>query len=211
MIKKTVSYENHDGESVTKDFWFNISKAEFLKKAMTEGGEAYLEQLQALSGMTEEQVANGGGRKVMNIFESLLGDAVGEREGANFVKSDEIRKDFMYSGAYDQLFMDLLMGKDSGAAFMAGLLPKDAKNAMEEELSKRGMTVEGQVEEALTIKPTSETPKLDAAAPQLAEAGKDDEPVWFKEERYPTSKEMMRMDKDQMAFAMRIKQDKYFG
>ena len=36
MLKKTVTYENYLGVTVTKDFYFNLNKAELTKMQMLE-------------------------------------------------------------------------------------------------------------------------------------------------------------------------------
>lgn len=223
MIKKTITYSNLDGVEVSEDYWFQITKAEFVKKALKEGGEVYLNKLRALSELTEKEIA-GKGRELMETFEMLLGDAVGKREGDLFIKNDEIKKRFLFSGAYDKFFMDLIEGPDSGAAFLSNVLPKGAQEEIEKEMKKRGMTVEGEATEVATpAQPTpfpeslenavqaNSTPEMQAVAPQLEEAGKDDEPAWYKESRYPTSKELMKAGPEELALAMKMKNAKAFG
>lgn len=239
MIKKTITYDDLDGTTKTEDFWFQITQAEFVKKAMTEGGEAYLEKLQRLAQATE---ANG--KEVMATFEVLLRDAVGRREGMQFVKTDEIRNHFMFSGAYDAFFLELIQTPDSGATFMRGMLPKNAHSAIDKALAERGVDIastdtftkpdDATVVETVQVdagngggsasaQPTpfpqslekaveaNQTPVLDAAAPQLAEAGKDDEPKWLQETRYPTQKELMAMPPAELQLAMKMKSSKAFG
>lgn len=223
MIKQTIRYTDHNGAQRVKDFWFKIGHGEFVKRIMIEGGEGFLEKLQELSKLKPEDMPKGGVQKLMDTFDMMLSAAVGIREGDNLIKDEQIRKDFMFSGAYDQFFMDLIQTPDSGATFMSKILPTDVAAAVKEanvEREKAGLEllpIPGSAEPALQggteAAIAANTPPTDipAAAPRLAETDKDDEPQWFKEQRYPTSKEMMRMDKDEMVFAMRIKQDKYFG
>lgn len=216
MITRDITYQNLDGQTVTKKFWFQLTQAEFVKKAMTEGGEAYLEKLQKLSQLTEADLADGAGKLIMNTFEDILGDAVGIREGDNFLKGTQIRNDFMYSGAYDSFFMQLINEPDSGAAFMKGIMPSNAQQAIEKALAERPRDAEGQpittvAETVDQVQPATPEVKLGTAAPQLAEASKDGEPAWFKEGRYPTLKELRGASKEDMALATRLKQDKYFG
>lgn len=218
MIKKTITYDDLDGNKKSEDFWFQITQAEFLKKAMTEGGEAYLDKLRGLANLDESDMV-GKGKEIMSTFETLLGDGVGRREGDLFIKNDEIKNRFMYSGAYDAFFMELIQSPDSGAIFMRNMLPRDAHEAIDKALAERNLAQgetastgaeppeSGQVSLSTPIR----TPELTAAAPQLAEARKDDEPAWLKEQRYPTQKELIKMSQEELQLAMRMKTAKAFG
>jgi len=229
MIKKTISYKDLDGNEKTEDFWFQITKAEFVKRAMAEGGEGYLEKLDSLTNLKPDEMA-GKGREIMDTFEVLLADAVGKREGDLFIKNDTIKNRFLYSGAYDAFFMELITTPDSGAIFMRNMLPRDAHQEIDRLMAERGITPTEEAPAATNSEPTpfpqslekaveaNKTPELETDAPVLevdhrvlAEASKDDEPVWFKEQRYPTRKELINMPQEELQFAMKLKGSKAFG
>lgn len=214
MIKKSISYEDLDGNKKSEDFWFQITKAEFLEKAMVEGGEAYLEKLQRLADLTPEDMQNGGGREVMAIFKMLLREGVGRREGDLFIKSEEITSRFMFSGAYDAFFLELIDTPDMGSIFMRNMLPRDAHKAIDEALAARasqdGDTAPTSAEPTpesgqVSLSTPIQTTELGAAAPQPAETSKD-EPEWLKEKREPTTKELLSMPKDEMALAFKLRE-----
>lgn len=230
MIIRSITYTNLDGQLRQEDFAFQLTEAEFTKKAMTEGGPAYLERLRKLADLTQAELEAGAGKEVMATFDVLLGDAVGKREGDLFIKNDEIRNRFLYSGAYDALFMELITTPDSGATFMRNMFPGNAHAAIDKALAERGV----ETADVTATQPTPEAspvtnvpdivrtefqkgivtvnaPELQPAAPQLSEAGKDDEPLWFRESRYATPKELMKMGKEEMQFAMMMKSTKAFG
>lgn len=222
MIIKSITYKNIDGQLTQEDYGFQITEAEFTKVTITRGGPAYLEQLRTLANITEEDVF-GRGKEIMDVFDTLLGDAVGKREGDLFIKNEDIRKRFMYSGAYDAFFMDLIGAPDSGAQFLRKMLPGNAAEAIDKAMAEAGLAPAGDV---AATQPTPEpsptsvqaeaygeinTPELQAAAPQLAEAGKDEEPKWLQEGRYATSKELMRMGPEETRLAMKMKNDRAFG
>lgn len=216
MIKQDITYQNLDGATVTKTFWFQLTQKEFVVKAMTSGGEAYLESLQKMSQLTEEDMATGKAKLVMNTFEDILGDAVGVREGDNFIKNEQLRKDFMFSGAYDAFFLKLISEPDSGAKFMQGLMPSNAQQAIEKALAERPRDAEGnpilsEAEVINSVEPATPEVKLGTAAPQLAEASKDDEPKWLQEGRYATPKELLGAPAEEVQLAMKMKNSKAFG
>lgn len=230
MLKKTITYENLDGEKVTEDFWFQITKSEVIERALAEGEEKYALMLKQLE-------VEKDGAKIIAVFKDILGSAVGRREGQLFIKSDEIRNRFMFSGAYDVFFTDLILGGDSGAAVLSAMLPKDAQEAVEEELRKRGIKtdisasppiLEGTVADAevqaskpqpdtfptnleRAVQMTSAESKVTDVVTQPAGESKDDEPLWLKEGRYATPKELMLMGPEETRLAMKMKSQQAFG
>lgn len=214
MLKKTLSYENLDGETVTKDFYFQITKAEVVEKAMA-NGDGYLESLGQLSAETN-------GAEILRHFKDILSNAVGQRQGQLFIKNDDIRNEFMYSGAYDQFLLEMLEAPDSGASQIRAILPKDAQKLVDEEAAKRGIKIdspelpasppvlEGEVakpEPTFTGDIKRAVAETDAAkAPAPAQTGTDDDPVWLKEGRNPTRQELMKMSKDEIQFAAKMRE-----
>lgn len=193
MLKKVISYQNLDGEEVTEEFHFQLTRAEVAERALVEG-EGYADRLKALSMETD-------GAKIIGHFKEILQSAVGRREGQLFIKDDEVRKHFMFSGAYDVFFMDLLEEKDSGAEIIKAMLPKDAHEAIDAELAKRATT---------TVELPADAPKLegepegvvtlteDEAQVQILEPSKDETPAWLKEKRQPTKDELKKMNQTEM-------------
>lgn len=132
MLKKAITYQNLDGVTVTEEFHFQITKAEVAEKALVAGAE-YAEQLRKLT-------IERDGAKIIAIFKELLTDAVGKREGNLFLKNDDIRNSFMFSGAYDSFFMELLQSPDSGAQVIVSMFPSDMAEELNTELKKGGVT-----------------------------------------------------------------------
>src|SRR5215211_4134516 len=97
MLKKTLTFKDLDGNPITEDFYFNLNTSELAKLQLShEGGFGdYLEKISA----------KRSGREVMDTFEDILRMSVGRRgeDNRKFIKTDEIRDDFMFSGAYDVL------------------------------------------------------------------------------------------------------------
>lgn len=119
MIKKTITYTDFDGNEQKEDFYFNVSKTELLDmETKYEGGFAhYLEEIQKAEDV----------KAIMNVMKDIVSMSVGKRseDGKRFIKNDEIRDDFLFSPAYDELFMDLFQNADHGTEFIKGILPAD--------------------------------------------------------------------------------------
>ena len=120
MLKKTLTYEDYNGNAVTEDYYFNLNKAEVIEmEASAEGG--YGEMLKKI--VEEKNVS-----LMMTTFKTLILKSVGikSEDGKHFRKSPEIAADFESSEAYSALFSELCTSAEAATAFIAGILPIDA-------------------------------------------------------------------------------------
>ncbi len=119
MIKKTITYMGFDGVERTEDFYFNLTKAEVMKKQMsTQGGLG--EKIQRI-------VASQDQPEIIRIFEELILDAYGVKsdDGKRFIKSKELSIAFSQTEAFSQLFMELAEDDKKAAEFVNGIIPAD--------------------------------------------------------------------------------------
>jgi len=117
LLKKTVTYENFNGEEVTEEHYFHLSKAELVEMELSmEGG---------LSKHLENLVESGDGGTIMRTFKQLLLDAYGKKseDGRHFHKNQEIKDEFASSEAYSQIFMELATNASAAAEFVNGIIP----------------------------------------------------------------------------------------
>ncbi len=126
MLKKTITYKDLDGNPVTEDFYFNLSKSEITKMELAKGEGG-------LSGHLKRVVASNDGAAIMATFEDILSKAYGLRGADNkqFEKSPEISKKFMQTGAYDELFMELVTDADASSLFIRSIVPVDLTEGLE--------------------------------------------------------------------------------
>jgi len=121
MLKKTITYVDYKDNERTEDFYFNLSKAELAEweLSMTGGLTAFIEKV----------VAEQDNTKLFTLFKELITRAYGEKtgDGKRFVKSEDLSTAFIQTGAYSELFMELLDSDNAAAAFVNGILPKDLK------------------------------------------------------------------------------------
>ena len=126
MLKKTMTYTDFDGNQVTEDFYFNLTKAELLEMEMATdkvvGLEATINKLQ------EER----DGKKIMELFKNIIRKAIGKKsaDGRRFIKNDEIADEFMQTEAYSDLVFELCTDADKGAAFFNAIVPQPEKPAI---------------------------------------------------------------------------------
>lgn len=132
MLKKTITYQDFDNNTVSEEFHFHISKAELAKWQLShEGG---------LEERIKKIVAAENKSEIIAIFEEIILKSVGIRsdDGKRFSKSDQIRDDFAQTNAYSELFMELVSDADAGVVFIRGIMPSDmiaeADKVMAEEM-----------------------------------------------------------------------------
>lgn len=119
MLKKTVEYEDFNGNKQTETLYFNLSKPELIElEYSVEGGlKAFLEQI----------VASENVKELLDEFKRLVLAAYGEKseDGKRFIKSDELREAFSQTAAYEALYMELMTSDTAAASFFNGIIPAD--------------------------------------------------------------------------------------
>lgn len=118
MLKKTIEYENYNGETVTEDFYFNLSKAEILDMEIAYEG--------SLTEYMNSIVLAKDLNKLMALFKDILHKSYGKKslDGRRFIKNQDILEDFIQTPAYDELYVKLATDADEAAAFVKGIFPK---------------------------------------------------------------------------------------
>lgn len=119
MLRKTITFENYDGEMLTEDFYFNLNRAE-LTKWLTTSGDYTLDKV--LDRLSKER----NGKKIMEIFEEMIRMSYGKKslDGRRFEKSEEIWNDFYQTEAYSVLFTELVTDAAKAAEFVNQIIPK---------------------------------------------------------------------------------------
>lgn len=132
MLKKTITYEDYDGNTITEDFYFNLTKAELIKMELSEQGglsEAY------------ERIINARDvPEMIRIFDQLIEKAYGVKspDGKRFIKNEEVYEAFKENPAYDVIFSELITDTEKSLEFFNGIIPNvDGMIEKLEELNKQ--------------------------------------------------------------------------
>lgn len=126
MLKKTITFEDLDGNQITEDFYFHLSKSELVElETSTKLGLS--ETLQAI-------VKEEDHHKLVEHFKKIILAAYGVRseDGRRFIKSQELRDSFEQTDAYSELFIELATQAEAGAAFINGIVPSSISKAVAE-------------------------------------------------------------------------------
>jgi hypothetical protein len=149
VLKKTITYTDFNGEEVSEDFFFHLSKAELVELELSHPG--------GMSAALERIVASEDGKSIIAEFKNIILGSYGQKslDGRRFIKNAQLREEFESSEAYSTLFMELVMDAGAAAEFINGIIPQ------------------GMVEEAARVtalasvpEPAPETPEPETPAPE---------------------------------------------
>lgn len=120
MLKKSITFEDFNGNEITKDFYFNLNKAEIIKWITTDGDYTLDKKLARL-------FEAGNGKQLMETFDELIKASYGivSLDGIRFEKSEEILNSFVQTDAYSILFTELVTDAKKAADFINAIIPKD--------------------------------------------------------------------------------------
>lgn len=126
MIKKTIMYEDFNGDTVTEDYFFHLSKADLIELEMSYSG--------GLSKYLQNIIASGDGAAIISEFKKLLLMSFGEKsaDGKRFVRTQAMKEKFLSSEAYSTLFLELVTDADAAAAFVNGIVSSGSTKTLED-------------------------------------------------------------------------------
>lgn len=118
MLKKTITYEDFNGDEVSEDYFFHLSKAELVELEMS--------HQDGLSEALKRIVAAEDGKSIIAEFKKILLGAYGQKsaDGRRFIKNQQLRDEFESSEAYSTLFMELVTDAGAAIEFINGIIPK---------------------------------------------------------------------------------------
>lgn len=131
MYKKTISYEDYNGEQQTRTFYFNLSKAELIEMQFSSEGGLQ----ERLTRMIETKDGSG----MMKTIKELILRSYGEKsaDGNRFIKSKELSESFEQSEAYSELFMEIATDEKAAEAFVNGIIPKQLAAELQKQSNKQ--------------------------------------------------------------------------
>lgn len=128
MLKRGITYEDFNGETVTDIFYFNISKPELI--------EMEVEYAEGFGSWIKKIIDAKDHKTLLYQFKKLVLLAYGEKseDGKRFIKNDQLREEFSQTAAYQSLFIELATNDNAASTFLIGALPKDMTGALEKSL-----------------------------------------------------------------------------
>jgi hypothetical protein len=141
MLKKTIKYHAWDGSEVEEDFYFAVTKAELIEMEMNSGREGFEARMQRL-------VLEKDSAQIYNVLKSIILDAYGKPtvvDGVKrFVKNDDTKAEFLQTGAFSELIVEMMQDPTQAAAFIEGAFPADMVKAAKKEIDSIKAEIEKQ-------------------------------------------------------------------
>ncbi len=126
MLKRDITFEDFNGNTVTETHYFNLAKTELmdLELSYEDGLEATLTRI----------IEANDVKAVLSEFKKIILMSYGIRseDGKRFIKNDSVREEFSQTAAYDALFMELSTDEGAAATFIKGIVPRDLVNSVTE-------------------------------------------------------------------------------
>ena len=146
MLKKTIKYEDFNGETVSEDFFFHLSKAELVELELSHKG--------GLSESLQRIIQAEDGKGIIAEFKNIILTSYGKRsdDGRRFIKNQQLRDEFESTEAYSTLFMELITDTDAAVEFINGVIPQ----GMAEEAAKLASVDLKAVPEGVNVLPPSD-------------------------------------------------------
>lgn len=118
MYVKRITYTDYNDVERTEDFYFHLTEAEVLEWLMT-NTDATLDEV--LDNMKKKNNLRG----LLDSAKDLIYRAYGEKsvDGRRFIKTPEVKANFMETEAYSQLFMELSTDPKAASEFVNSIIP----------------------------------------------------------------------------------------
>lgn len=126
MYKTTITFENSDGEEITKTLYFRLTQAEVIDMEFNSPDGSVLNMLRKMSNEKNMRI-------IIPIVKRFMLDSYCERtdEGA-LIKNKEIRERFAASEEYSELFIKLISDVNVLADFVNNVIPKGQQKNIEQ-------------------------------------------------------------------------------
>jgi DNA helicase HerA-like ATPase len=138
MIRKEIQFKNYADETEKGVFYFNMSKGELVMQQMS----AIDQHTESFQDKLEKIGKNLQGKALVETLKEIIEEAYGEKtvDGKQFVKvrnGIKLVENFLSSGAYSELIVELLSSAQGMADFINGLMPSDLRDQVNQEVNRQ--------------------------------------------------------------------------
>ena len=126
MLKKTITYEDYDGNKRTEDSYFNLNESELTQLRLSRSG--------GIEKMLERIVQEQNAPEIIAMVKEIMLLAYGEKsdDGKVFLKSPEISHRFECTEAFNEIFMDICSSPEQASDFFRAILPAKLRSKIAE-------------------------------------------------------------------------------
>lgn len=119
MYIRKIKFENFYGDTIEREFTFNLNQSQLLELEVNSGGSVRKLITAVLEKNKAEDIVN-----FVKIFIKASYGVISE-DGMYFDKSEEVWDRFYMSNAYDKLFMELVNSEEELVRFISETIPND--------------------------------------------------------------------------------------
>lgn len=180
MLKQTVSYFDFDDNPSQETLYFNLTKSELADNIYLRDE---LEEMQKVFAEDKKELATSEITQLIDLVKTIMRLSYGVRsaDGKRFVKTDELWTEFTQTAAYDEFLYSLFEDPNKAVTFMTGILPKGVRETVDAEIAKTGTA--------------------DDISSKVAALKAGETPAYVRENREPTSKELVEMNPEEFEAA----------
>lgn len=130
MLKKTIPYVDYNSNKREEDFYFNLTE--------TELAEMQMEVTGGLTTMLQAIIEAQDIPTIAKLFKQIVLKSYGKKspDGRQFIKSEELSREFSQTEAYNILYMELSQDAEKASDFITGIIPAKYREAAKEEAKK---------------------------------------------------------------------------
>lgn len=118
MLKRVFNYTDFHGVARTEEAFFNLNESELMELSLTpEGG---------FDTMVKRIIETHDGKTIIQTFREIIMKAYGRKspDGRQFVKSDELSKEFSQTPMFNTLLMEVVTDAEKAAEFCSKIIPR---------------------------------------------------------------------------------------
>lgn len=118
MLKRVFNYTDFHGVSRTEEAFFYLNESELMELSLTpEGG---------FNTMIKRIIETNDGKMIIKTFREIILKAYGKKspDGRQFIKSDELSKEFSQTPMFNELLMEIVMDANKAAEFCTKIVPR---------------------------------------------------------------------------------------
>jgi hypothetical protein len=181
LLKKSITFEDFNGNNVNEDHYFHLSKSDLVELEVSHKG--------GLKDWITHIIEIEDAKALIEEFKKLILSSYGKKsgDGRRFIKTAALREEFESSPAYEELFMELVTDADKAAEFVNGVVPK----GLEEDMKKMAGSTNAQ-DEAERVRKLGEEDVGKAAADMDANVFETSQT------KVLTREELLEMDSDEL-------------
>lgn len=134
MLKKTVTYEDFDGNRQTETLYFNLSKTDIADNLEVKDE---LQNIKDLFEGVQRELTTPEIKLILDFVKKMMRLSYGIRseDGKRFKKSLELWQDLTETALYDSFLFSLFANPEEAVKFLTGVMPSDLIAQAEEQMA----------------------------------------------------------------------------